>query len=110
MDNFDLKQFLVKNKLTENSRLEEIKDIPGNTGTTRFITLEQMHSLSINILNQLEQLQQIVKKMEDGSSTENELVKLNTIPDNEFRELRFISDYLKEFSRTFDGLRDYGME
>ena len=32
MDNFDLKQFLVKNKLTENSRLEEIKAVPKNTG------------------------------------------------------------------------------
>lgn len=32
MDNFNLKRFLVENKLTENSRLEEIKAIPGNTG------------------------------------------------------------------------------
>jgi hypothetical protein len=32
MDNFDLKQFLVENKLTENSRLGEIKTVPGNTG------------------------------------------------------------------------------
>ena len=32
MDNFDLKQFLVENKLTENSRLKEIKAIPGSTG------------------------------------------------------------------------------
>jgi hypothetical protein len=32
MDNFDLKKFLVENKLTENSRLGEIKAIPGNTG------------------------------------------------------------------------------
>jgi len=32
MDNFDLKKFLVENKLTENSRLEEIKAVPGNTG------------------------------------------------------------------------------
>ena len=32
MDNFNLKQFLVKNKLTENSRLGEIKAVPGNTG------------------------------------------------------------------------------
>ena len=32
MDNFDLKQFLVENKLTENSRLDEIKAVPGNTG------------------------------------------------------------------------------
>ena len=90
MDNFDLKKYLVENKATFNSHLKETKATPGNTETTRFITLEQMHSLSINILNQLEQLQQIVKKMEDGSSNENELVKLNTIPDNEFRELRFI--------------------
>ena len=40
MDNFDLKQFLVKNKLTENSRLGEIKTTPGNTGTTRFVDLK----------------------------------------------------------------------
>lgn len=32
MDNFDLKKFLVENKLTENSRLEEIKAVPGSTG------------------------------------------------------------------------------
>jgi len=32
MDNFDLKKFLVENKLTENSCLEEIKAVPGNTG------------------------------------------------------------------------------
>jgi hypothetical protein len=32
MDNFDLKKFLVENKITPNSRLEEIKAIPGNTG------------------------------------------------------------------------------
>jgi hypothetical protein len=32
MDNFDLKKFLVENKLTENSRLGEIKAVPGSTG------------------------------------------------------------------------------
>jgi hypothetical protein len=32
MDTFDLKQFLVENKLTENSRLNEIKVVPGNVG------------------------------------------------------------------------------
>lgn len=36
MDNFDLKQFLVENKLTENSRLKEIKVTPGNTGLSNF--------------------------------------------------------------------------
>jgi replicative superfamily II helicase len=36
MDNFNLKQFLVENKLTENSRLGEIKAIPGNTGLSNF--------------------------------------------------------------------------
>jgi hypothetical protein len=40
MDNFDLKQFLVENKLTENSRLGEIKTVPGSTGTTRFVDLK----------------------------------------------------------------------
>ena len=40
MDNFDLKQFLVENKLTENSRLGEIKAVPGSTGTTRFVDLK----------------------------------------------------------------------
>ncbi len=40
MDNFNLKQFLVKNKLTENSRLGEIKAVPGSTGTTRFVDLK----------------------------------------------------------------------
>jgi len=34
MDSFDLKQFLVKNKLTENSKLNEIKATPKNTGLT----------------------------------------------------------------------------
>ena len=36
MDNFNLKQFLVENKLTENSRLKEIKVTPGNTGLSNF--------------------------------------------------------------------------
>jgi glyoxylate utilization-related uncharacterized protein len=34
MDSFDLKQFLVENKLTENSKLNEIKATPKNTGLT----------------------------------------------------------------------------
>ena len=34
MDNFDLKQFLIENKLTENSKLNEIKATPKNTGFT----------------------------------------------------------------------------
>jgi|694.fasta_scaffold03317_27 hypothetical protein len=38
MDSFDLKQFLVKNKLTENSKLNDVKIYPGNTG--------QFHSLN----------------------------------------------------------------
>lgn len=32
MDTFDLKLFLVENKLTENSRLSEIKAVPGSVG------------------------------------------------------------------------------
>ena len=32
MDNFDLKKFLIENKITPNSRLGEIKTVPGNTG------------------------------------------------------------------------------
>ena len=40
MDNFDLKQFLVENKITTNSRLGEIKAVPGSTGTTRFVDLK----------------------------------------------------------------------
>jgi len=32
MDSFNLKQFLVENKLTENSKLNEIKSTPKNTG------------------------------------------------------------------------------
>lgn len=36
MDNFNLKQFLVENKLTENSRLGEIKVVPSNTGLSNF--------------------------------------------------------------------------
>ena len=65
--------------------------------------LEQMHSLSIDILNQLINLKNMVEK------NENELVRLNDIPDDEFHELRFISDYLNEFSKSFDDLRDYGI-
>ena len=65
--------------------------------------LEQMHLLSVNILNQLNKL----KKMVDEN--ENELVRLNNIPDDEFSKFRFISDYLNEFSKSFDDLRDFGM-
>ena len=66
--------------------------------------LEQMHSLSIDILNQLSQLKKIVEE------NENELIRLNSIPDEEFYKFRFISDYLGEFSKTFDDLRNYGIE
>jgi hypothetical protein len=110
MDNFDLKKFLAENKLTENSCLEEIKAVPGNTGIENTLTLEQMNSISINILKQLKQLQQVVKKMEDGSIDPKELIRLNTIPDDQFRPFRFLSDYLSEFSKAFDSLRDYGIE
>jgi hypothetical protein len=65
--------------------------------------LEQMHSLSIDILNQLGQLKKIVE------DNEIELIRLNNIPDDEYTEFRFISDYLNEFSKTFDDIRDYGM-
>lgn len=65
--------------------------------------LEQMHLLSISILDQLNEL----KKMVDEN--EAELVRLNTIPDNEFSKFRFLSDYLDEFSEEFDDLRDFGM-
>jgi len=65
--------------------------------------LEQMHSLSIDILNQLGQLKKMVEE------NEVELIKLNNIPDEEFTEFRFISDYLNEFSKTFDDIRDYGI-
>ncbi len=65
--------------------------------------LKQMHSLSIDILNQLGQLKKMVEENED------ELIKLNNIPDEEYTEFRFISDYLNEFSKTFDDIRDYGI-
>ncbi len=65
--------------------------------------LKQMHSLSIDILNQLGQLKKMVEE------NEVELIKLNNIPDEEFTEFRFISDYLNEFSKTFDDIRDYGI-
>jgi hypothetical protein len=65
--------------------------------------LKQMHSLSIDILNQLGQLKKMVEE------NEVELIKLNNIPDEEYTEFRFISDYLNEFSKTFDDIRDYGI-
>jgi hypothetical protein len=65
--------------------------------------LKQMHSLSIDILNQLGQLKKMVEE------NEVELIKLNNIPDEGFTEFRFISDYLNEFSKTFDDIRDYGI-
>lgn len=46
MDNFDLKQFLINNKLTENSKLNEIKATPKNTG---IVTPKQ---LAIDLVNQ----------------------------------------------------------
>lgn len=65
--------------------------------------LKQIHSLSIDILNQLGQLKKMVEE------NEVELIKLNNIPDEEYTEFRFISDYLNEFSKTFDDIRDYGI-
>jgi uncharacterized membrane protein YjjP (DUF1212 family) len=99
-DNFDSSKWLVENKITIQSKLNEEETM----------TLEQLNSLSINILNQLKQLQQIVKKMEDGSTDPKELIRLNTIPDDQFRSFRFLSDYLSEFSKVFDDIRDFGME
>ena len=102
--------FLDKTIKKTSSRLGEIKAVPGNTGIENTLTLEQMNSISINVLKQLKQLQQIVKKMEDGSIDPKELIRLNTIPDDQFRSFRFLSDYLSEFSKVFDSLRDYGIE
>jgi len=45
IDNFDLKQFLVKNKLTENSKLDEIKATPKNTG---LVTPKQLATDLVN--------------------------------------------------------------
>ena len=36
MDSFDLKQFLVENKLTKNSKLNEARIVPSSTGMSRF--------------------------------------------------------------------------
>jgi uncharacterized membrane protein YjjP (DUF1212 family) len=99
-DNFDASKWLVENKITTQSKLNEEETM----------TLEQMNSLSIDIIKKLKQLQQIVKKMENGSIDPKELIRLNTIPDNQFHSFRFISDDLSEFSKTFDSLRDYGIE
>jgi hypothetical protein len=46
MDSFNLKQFLVENKLTENSKLNEVKIIPGNTG------MKNIKQLATNLVNQ----------------------------------------------------------
>jgi hypothetical protein len=46
--------------------------------------------------------------MEIDSNME-EIYKLNNIPDEEFPELRFISDHLEEFTQKFDELRNYGI-
>ena len=52
MDNFDLKHFLVENKITTNSRLGEIKTVPRNTG------------MKIDLLSFIKQNQnEIAKKM-----------------------------------------------
>jgi hypothetical protein len=65
--------------------------------------LEELHELSKEILNKLSHLQ-----MEIDSNME-EIYKLNNIPDEEFPELRFISDHLEEFTQKFDELRNYGI-
>lgn len=45
MDSFDLKQFLVENKLTGNSKLNEIKATPKNTG---IVTPKQLATDLVN--------------------------------------------------------------
>jgi hypothetical protein len=45
MDSFDLKQFLIENKLTENSKLNEARIIPSNTG---FLNPKQLATDLIN--------------------------------------------------------------
>jgi predicted nuclease with TOPRIM domain len=65
--------------------------------------LEELHELSKEILNRLSHLQ-----IEIDSNME-EIYKLNTIPDEKFHELRFISDHLEKFTQKFDELRNYGI-
>jgi hypothetical protein len=48
MDSFNLKQFLIENKLTENSKLNEIKATPKNTG---FTTPKQLATDLVNQVN-----------------------------------------------------------
>lgn len=43
MDTFDLKHFLVKNKLTEISRLNEIKVVPSKTGFKTYYAVVNVH-------------------------------------------------------------------
>ena len=56
MDNFDLKQFLVENKLTENSRLGEIKAVPGNTGIKNALDFLKTKDIKNSIKNILESI------------------------------------------------------
>ena len=72
------------------------------------VTLEEMNNLAIEVECILEKLNDIIILNETGE--DNELVKLNTLPDSEYKNFRFISDLLAEYARVFDGVRDYGME
>jgi hypothetical protein len=85
MDNFDLKQFLVENKLTENSRLGEIKAVPGNTGikNTLTFTFEEVKGKMV-----------FIEIDEDGDDSK-EYMQINTLDDYN-RLKNVIADYDKQ--------------
>lgn len=101
----ELLKFTLKQNPTLKSELDKLglkTVITENTVEGK--TLDEMQSKAKTILTLLDELQN------ETLINKNELIKLNNIPDTEYKELRFISDYLEDYATNLDNLRNYGLE
>lgn len=97
MDNFDLKKFLVENKLTEISRLDEVKIIPSKTGFKPYYAVVNIHG---------DYYDKVAKYIVTNSKKEmiNKLNdSLKDVEDRPMYELSDLDDYKKENEDSLRG-------
>jgi len=71
--------------------------------------LETVWDKALGILHNLENLEEIMEGYVDLKDEMNPLILLNTLSDDKYKELRFISEYLDKYSSFFNFLKNYGM-
>ena len=71
--------------------------------------LETVWDKALGILHNLENLEEIMEGYVDLKDEMNPLILLNTLSDDKYKELRFISEYLDKYSSFFNCLKKYGM-